>query len=452
MNCQKLENLNPSIIYEEHERQFERISVWLKEYYNGYSNSDKIISLLSYWLYAYRCILVCYGIEGAKDFCRGEFGSHIRFAYSHEYGAETNLKPKKIKNTFLFQIAAGFINTAYLPGARIHSIYSKIVWRITKFVAMSAPMTVRKIRKQAIISKLIDCFDGYDASVIEKCFNDALPTVFFADQISLFVGKVLRVDCSAVSFLDFCGYENMLLFSRRLELIGRQHGGGYDIFCVDYFQLFEKKLCDQFIGWGLSCSNERQHKYPIVDSPSMSDGGGKRLIWVEHPLVPLVLFPMSPDLYSQFNNRRVIGYIYNELLAAEREFFSLTYPGELQSSDYIGMRGTELSNISGRGESVICANDVVVFDNIFASLIHYCIEHEITFVLVIGRENIGQFTEAANEWFNLLRSSELAFFDDEIHLLSRRLVEILSDQFELPANVKGYHQKRFVDLLPSGTQ
>jgi len=451
MSDQRLDRLNPSTIYEEHKRQFALISPWLEVYYRGYINRDKITSLLSYWLYAYRCILTCYGIECAKHFCRSDFGSHLRFAYFYEYGSQVNLKLKKTKCTFLFRVAAELIGNSYLPGGRIRSVYSKCLWRITKLLAISAPITVQAPRKAELLSKLVDCFEGYNASVIMKCFKDALPPVFFADQINLFVNKALRVDCSASTFMDFCGYENLFLLGRRLQVVGRQHGGGYDMFTDDLLSFFEKELCDRFIGWGMSCSNERQHRYPIGDLPSTSDTGGKRLIWVEHCRVPSIMFLMSPTMYLQTSRRTAIHYLYNELVAAGREYSSLAYPFQLKSSDYVGMRGNELSSQSGRGEEVFCANDVVIFDVAGASLIHYCIEHEIIFLLVLCREDLLHFTETAKEWLNVLRRSGLVFFEDEIHLLSRRLDEIMSDKFDLPANVKRYHKNMFVDIFRSGT-
>ena len=446
MNSQDLDMFNPSEMYKKHEKQYELMSIWLEDFYKGYSNSDKIISLLSYWLYAFKCVLACYGIAGVKDFCQSEFGSAIRFSFLYEYGANVNIKKKKISAFILFQIAAGLIKKAYLPGAPAHSILSKVLWRITKFIAMSTPITVQKNRKQAIVMKLVNYFDGYDPSVIKKCFDSALPPVFFADQNNLFVGNILNVDCSAAAFMDFYGYENMLLFSRRLKVIGRQHGGGYDMFSDDYFSFFEKKLCDQFIGWGMSCNNERQHRYARGFSPLVYTGGTRRLIWVEHARLPLVMCPISPTVYLQYSNKRVIEYIYNELLNIESKFFSLVYPGQLKSSDYAGMRGEELSISCGKGENVICVNDVLIFDVSGASMVHYCIEHEITFIFVVSRENTIHFTEKKNEWFNVLRSSGFVFFDDEVGLLSQRLIEILSDKFELPAPVRRFHRERFIDI------
>jgi hypothetical protein len=311
---------------------------------------------------------------------------------------------------------------------------------------MSTPIAVRSIRKQALTRKLADCFGSYDACEIEKCLEEALPAVFFADQVSLFREKVLRVDCSAVSFMDFAGYENLLLFDRRLDVTGRQHGGGYDMFAVDYFLLFEKTLSDRFIGWGMSGENERQHKYRTANRRASTLGGKKRLIWVERSLCPRIWSLLNPILYAQHNDRAVIEYVYRELTAARRGFFNLEYPGRMGSPDYAGMRGELLTSVTARGEDAIRTDDVVLFDMSGGSLIHHCIDNEITFVVVIRREDMPYFTEPKREWLNILRCSDLAFYDDEVGLLSRRLGEMLADDYELPADVRKYHRERFIDI------
>lgn len=247
------------------------------------------------------------------------------------------------------------------------------------------------------------------------------------------------------------GYENLLLFSRRLQVVGRQHGGGYDMFSDDYFGDFEKKLCDQFIGWGMSSIKERQRRFFAGDSPSVSDSGKKRLIWIEQPRLPLIMLPISPSSGAQVNKKSVVRYIHEEILSAERQFFSLAYPGQLRSPDYAGMRGEELISKTGKGETMIGTNDVVIFDISAATLTLYYIDQGIIFLVVIVRDNIAQLTDGAKDWVDILRSSGFSFFDDEVGLLSRRLGEVLSDKFELPATVKRYHREKFIDLLPAGS-
>jgi len=446
LDCRATSEVNPRAVFNEHNERFSRIAGRLETYYAGYSNRNKIISLLNYWLYGYRCILVCYGIGAAMRFCRGGFGSHVRFAYFHEYNIDINLQRKTIAAGHLFGLAAGLMHAACLPGGRVDSVYSKLLWRLTKFAVMAAPVAVRESRKNELVSMLVECFDGYDADVVERSLHEGLPPVFTSDQIRVPRKRPLRVDCSATSFMDFFGYENLFLFDRRLHVIGRQHGGGYDVTSVEYWVHFEKQLCDEFIGWGMSSANERQHKFPAHPRPERADGDARRLIWVERGCLPFLLHAMSPALYAQGVNKGVIDYVCDELRSMKGGFFSLPYPGLLRLDDYAGKRGDELAAGSRGGESVIRADDVLIFDHIGASLIHYCIEHGISFVIVLGREDISQLSERAAEWLGVLRSAGLAFLDDEHGLLSRRLTEIIAERGGLPVKVENYHLERFKDI------
>ena len=55
--------------------------------------------------------------------------------------------------------------------------------------------------------------------------------------------------------------ENLFLLDRKLRVLGFQHGGGYDIFQIDYFAEYEKRLSDLFFGWGFSEHNKPQKKF-----------------------------------------------------------------------------------------------------------------------------------------------------------------------------------------------
>ena len=436
---------SPSAIYSEHERLFASLSGWLDDYYGAYSNSDKLISLLSYWLYGYRCLLESYGEDGVAEFCRSGVGSHVRFAYLYEYGVDIDLNPRTFKSRALFPLGAAVMPAAYLPGGLVRSAYTKGVSRLTKYAALNTPVSVRRDRKRALVQKLADIFGRDDAGTMAERLDAKLPAIFFADQVEVLRGSMLTVDCSPSAFMDFCGYENILLFNRRLRIIGRQHGGGYDLYAVDYLVDFEKRLCDVFIGWGMSTINEHQHKYPSSHRPCQRDPRAqRRIIVIERPLLPAILHPMSPPLYAQFRNQKAIAYVCEELRASGTPFYSLEYPGKLRSPDYSGMRGEKLTG--GRGEHVICGTDVAIFDLSAASLVHFCIEHAIPFLFVVSPDDVPQFSEAHKEWFQVLRTARLAFLDDEAGALGRRVGEMVSGDFELPAEVRAYHKRTFLDI------
>lgn len=449
MSCQKIEDLKPSDLYELHLEKFSQLLPWLKEFFGHFTNEEKIINLLSYWLYINRSVFACYGSKGLEEFSKGRSNNPFRFSYQYEFGVDVNVELKPKKNSFLFKVGFFFLKRALLPGGNVGSLMSKIEWRLTKFVLNCAPLVADEERKLQLITKISDYFLDFGLDTqklsLEIFLNRFLPVVFFSKPLETPLRKSIVVDCSASAFMEFCGYENILLCQSEVKVLGRQHGGGYDTFMEDYFIIFEKTLCNKFLGWGMSIENEHQYRYPRL-KPIQNPEHLKKVIWVERARLTLLSLVIFPDIYRQWTNQNVINYIGQELKTTGINFFSLIYPGHLRSDDYQKVRGQELRGKKGRGETLLTSNDIVIFDNTSASLIHHCIENEITFILVVEREQLAAFTKAKMEWFELLRSERLAFFTDEVGLLSDRILEVLSDTFKLSKKITDYHTRTFVNI------
>ena len=76
----------------------------------------------------------------------------------------------------------------------------------------------------------------------ENFFVDKkLPKIFFSQQIYLSSINKLYCEGSAHAFFDFDGYENLLLLNRKINISGRQHGGGYGMFVDDLYLEFKSK-------------------------------------------------------------------------------------------------------------------------------------------------------------------------------------------------------------------
>lgn len=191
--------------------------------------------------------------------------------------------------------------------------------------------------------------------------------------------------------------------------------------------------------------NERQHRYTRVRERPPKDVE-RRVIIVERPLLPAIMYPMSPPIYRESTDPDPIEYVHSELTAAGTDFYSLVYPGALQSPAYTGMRGKDLASVRGRGESVLRQDDIPVFDISAASLIHYCIENDMTFVIVVGRESEQQFSRAYRNWLGVLRDAGLAVFADETGMLRRSIADISVSGYELPARVRRYHRRHFIAI------
>lgn len=434
----------PAQMYGFHEREFARVKPWLRDYYAGYTNRDKLVALLDSWLFAHRCFLNTYGVEATRAFAR-RGGSHMRYAWLVEFGVDVTFDRPPPGGQAWAGLAAGLLPIAYLPGGRVRSLFSKFAWRVSRLVAMAIPTRVREERKHALVQQLVTCIPEHERTTMQECLSAALPGVFAAGQVATAHKAELPVDCSASSLMDFCGYENLLLLDRRLRVIGRQHGGGYDIFRNDPWVRLEQALCDRFVGWGHSAINERQHKYPRRLSSAGQPKGERRVVIVERPSFARILEMLSPPIYSQYRNTRAIEFVGAEVQSFERPYFSLPYPGSMRCPDYDGLRGTELWSKRG-GEMTIRLGDVVIFDTSAGSLIHYCIEQGITFVIVVSRTSVVEFTQMHAEWMSVLRAAGLAFYDDETTALARSLEELTAEAYEIPAAVAEFHRRHFIDI------
>jgi len=446
-----LERLDHEKTFNEQNAEFKRIIKSLDQFYTGYTNKEKIIQLLSAWLYFFRSLHESYGFDAVKDFSQNDFGCPIRFSFFYEYDFDINNKSKIYKNKYLFKILNGFLSNALLPGSVIHSIYCKLRWRFAKFIVVNIPVNITAKRKALSVKHIMDYFNGYfseqESQEIEKYISDALPSVFYEEQINVLAKNPLNVECAPWTFLEFSGYERIFLLNRHVKVTGLQHGGGYFAFEPQYGTRFEESISEKFIGWGLSPQyNERQHRYPRNNKGLNSKTVLRRLIWVEHCRLSIFNYFMWPRQIMQSYNTKAIKYISDELKKVKTPFYSMPYPNHLRSKQYDGIRGTELSDPKGRGENIIVPGDILIFDESGSSLIHHCIEQEIPFILVLSRNDINGFSKQQNEWFDVIRESELAFFDDEIGMMSEKINGAFKSNFYIPKELKEFHKKVFIDI------
>ena len=454
VNYQSLEDLNRldhKEAYSQHSIQFKSITDSLSEFYKDYENKDKIIQLLNAWLYFIRGLYESYGLNAVKEFSESEFGCPIRFSFYYEYGFNIGNKASIYKNKFLFSVYNRFLKSALLPGARVHSIYSKLRWRFAKFIIINIPIQRDYSRKSQLIEYIMTHFDGYfrevDAAEIVSLLSSALPDVFFSDQVNVATKKELNVECASWTFLEFSGFENIFLLNRVTRVKGLQHGGGYFAFEPQYGTRFEESISDKFIGWGLSpIANERQprytHRYENKNSPVKLT----RLIWVEGSKSSIFNYFMWPKQIQQNYNLNSIRYISDEISSSNISHYSMPYPNHLRSCQYDQARGIELPNTKGLGENNIRRGDVLIFDESGQSLIHCCIERHIPFIFVVSRDDMFGFSEMQIEWFNLMREARLAFFEDECGCLSLRIGEIFETEYELPEKLENFYRKTFIDI------
>lgn len=444
------EILNPSAEFKKNRHRFSAITKALSAEYIDYKNRQKIIHLLEYWLFAVRSLYVTYGSEVFREFVDSDYNSINRFSLSYE--GITHSKPEFYKkpNVFLCSFINLFLGAYRLPGADLVSnsyfgnLKNKIHSRISNLCSRLIPNHINNLLKINIIKIIKLYFYDIDDPEFFKGLEKKLPRIFYSNQVSnICPFNVVRIECSAACFQEFCGFEDILLFNKELYIEGLQHGGGYDNFEDDFHFFYEKQLTDVYYGWGLSEKNKSQHKFKSIDRININDDILQDIIWVEEAQLSLIYKLFHPNYYSQTNNRESVDYIFNELQMAEVECKSLIHP--LNHSMYEDYRKNVIDrSLFKLGEDCIKANDLVLLNGFISSLFYYLLKNNIMFLVVINENDVDLFTEKQQKWYDVLRHAEMVFFNSEHQLLSKRLQEIKKYGLRYPDSVRDYHLKHFI--------
>ena len=247
-----MKDLFPSEIFSKHSKNFAPLKPRLLDLYNNYPNKDKIITLLDYWVFNIFALKETYGKDGLLSFCDSNTDNPQRFSFLYElsnftFGASLQFNKNNYIKFFLLNC---FINKLFIPGATLNGITSKILNRISGHYIRSLPVKENSVIKYEVL-KLIDEIMAPHFSILEiDKISSKLPDIFYAEIVSVPHGRNILVKGACSSFLEFAGIEKLFLLDRELRIEGFQHGGGYDIFKIDYFAEYEKNYLIYFLDGG----------------------------------------------------------------------------------------------------------------------------------------------------------------------------------------------------------
>jgi len=434
------------IFVKNHKDRFQSIEQKLDIFYSDYENKKKIIKLVKVWLYFITAVHKAYGKDGFKEFLLSEFNCSNRFAMNYELGIDLNNKLEPFKFKYLFYVFINFLTRPLLPGAIVDGVLRKVRWRFAKWIILQIPEKTDLERKNEFITFVIEYFDNCFGSEFDKLIENALPTVFYSKPIKTLTKRSLTIEGSPWSLCDFQGFEKIFLIQRPVTIIGSQHGGGHNAYISEVGEDIEEELADIYYGWGLSENhNHRQSRYPRRKSLSKTDTNERRVLWIEKACISTWPKFVWPYQYQVLIESDTIRYIANELQDAQIDYYSLPHShNQFRSDKYDGLRGKEITNFTGRGEDFIGTNDIVIFDIVTSSLIHYCIEHEILFIFVVPRSSIEYYTSNQKYWFDVMRNQNLVFFNDEKGKMSEVLTKLIDSKAEMPLELKKYHDNKFI--------
>jgi len=430
-----------------HNKDFQSIEPELREFYSNHVNAQKIIILLEVWLYLYKSIYLAYGIEGLKEFSKSDYNCPLRFSFEYEFNFNYNNAKDPSNSTWLFFMLEPFLKNCLLPGSNIKNLIHKIRWRIAKLFIYSAPCQIENEKKITIMNYVYRYFNAcFDVNnEIENLIKESLPTVFFEKCINTIQKKDLNVECAPNTFFEFSGFERIFLIQRSVIVKGLQHGGGYYSFLSEIAVRFEEKISNIFFGWGLSpLNNCKQHRYNRKKNNIKCNFEKRRIVWIERCRVTKLYSYLWLGDYLSLTDINPIRYIANELKLSKIPYYNMPYPKNLQLSEYDQFTQKAIVDKNNRGEDSLECGDIVIFDHLGSSMIHYCIEFEIVFLIVLSRGLVDEHTKQQLEWHDALRKANLLFYDNEVGHMKEMLIKIHGSNFKIPLTLKEYHKKTFL--------
>lgn len=426
-----------------HKKNFSKFEIDLDNLYLTYQNRSKIIVLLDYWVFNILLLKKIYGSKGLVDFCNSDINNPQRFSFLYEINNSNKTYEIKFKknNSKYFYALKFFHKKIFIPGAQLDNLFKKLQNLISLKFILSIPTKANEEIENGVkrILKNIfkDKFDNSEINVILK----KIPKVFISSNISVPYNRI-NVSGSSASFFEYEGFENIFLLNSNLYIEGIQHGGGYDIFKVDYFSDYEKNLCDKFFGWGFSDNNIKQTKFKRIYNKT--EDNIRRVLWIEDSKVPLFYFYSMPCHYLQSINSESKKYIHKELNLNQTEYTSMFHPSS-NSNLYKNFRKNSFNIPSGgQSEKNFYANDILIFDNSGSTLIHFAIESQMIFFNIISRSDYKNFSESQKEFFLIQRKYNFGIFNDEDNKLSNSITKIkLNSNYRLPKELIDFYERNF---------
>ena len=336
--------------------------------YKDNPNKDKIVALLDYWILNIYCLKKCYGTEGVINFCDADSTNPQRFSFLYEFSnLEKGIPLRKGRSNphkGIFKFLNFFLKNLYIPGARLNTFKKRLANKISIYYLLSIPSDEDTYRKKKLFKLLDKVMINYLSDYEITKIKEKIPEMFYSKDITQpFLNREIFIKGSCASFLEYTGIEKVFLFDTRLKIEGHQHGGGYDIFKIDYFVEYEKLLSDIFYGWGFSKENKHQPKFKKLAKIDNKKHIEKRVLWIEDSIIPDFYFYTMPYHYYQSVNKKTKNYIFNELNKEKIKYSSLFHPTS-NSDLYKNLRKDDYS-LEGRGlsEDIIQNNDILLFDN-----------------------------------------------------------------------------------------
>jgi hypothetical protein len=387
------------------EGEWDEINPELENLFKNYVNKDKLIYLFKAWFYVFN--ILYYKTNDNFKYKFEKFnGSIFLFNTRPNSKNKNNIKYPRFLD-FFSNLYFSFFDKILIRGAIPNNKFDNFLLRCSLLFKSYLSSKENIILKNNLIKLLKK--NNFSNNFI-FLFEKKLPKVFYSNQIMTFSTKKLYCDGSAHSLFDFDGYENLLLLNRKLNIIGRQHGGGYGMFIDDLYLDFELSLCEEFIGWNLFSKNEMLNIYkPLKNNMNQKTN----IILIARPSIPSWFVYLTPHFYNELLDTNSISYLQKEINSLNISLNCKPHPVEGLNEFYKNIKFNTIYNLKEKAENLINRNDVIIFDVVSHSLIYFCLYHSIRFIVLFNVDNYEFLTENMKLWLNYLHENNIVIYTNE---------------------------------------
>lgn len=373
----------------------------LNLFYSKFKNGDKITKLLIIWLSQYHFFcLTYYKSKNFKKFLTSK--NSLLLSAEKTIGNKYELITPKKNNilSFISLIITSVFKNLVLRGYSYDKpkIISRYLSFISRFFLRYLPFIVDQARKKTLVNILSNYLSKRDLEYLDL----SLPDIFFSKQIKLFSKKEKHIKTSPHVFLDFDGYEKILLIENKIIIHGFQHGGGYEL-KKDLIRLSETIMADYYWSWGFGDLNIIQHRYKKALKNNSQINKINRILWIERANRPKIYKYIMPKFFKEMVDNKNINFIETELKKLKKKKFRIAY--KERSSNLYKNNKIKLISDERKPELIIKSDDLVIFDHINHSLIYFCLCRNIPFLCIMDLKKYSKNYD--KNYINFLKSRNL---------------------------------------------
>ena len=327
------------------------------------------------------------------------------------------LPKNKLKQKIFGMVNLG--KKGFLPAGVSSRITDKIRFKLLLNKTKGIQTIVNHDFKNKFFEK---CSEHFDIKTVEV-MKYILPDVFFSVGLSSSGHLPYVLKGSPLCFFDFhYNYLKLLIQSRKVEIIGVQHGGVYGEWKDNPFEKFEKNISDFYYGWGFFNRNIIQNRFKKNQKKIIVKKG---VFWFGRDQSYV---PKGVDFGNKIiEHNQVVRHIaFFNTFFKKHDFKFLPHP-RLNPVIYKQVIDKSRFVYVKNSAQYVANAKLVVFDCLSHTLMYYCLFNKIPFVIVLDTWPIIGLSYSAIEFYNelfyngLLLSKEDLDIANKLKLLSKKL-------------------------------